>query len=314
MTPDIYSEWLRRQGQNVIRTASSYWHSEGFRVYQAFPYHWLIQPSEEELRQWVTEHRALALRYSSPPVAGQETESYHAVYSGDDYALEMLSAWARKNVRHGLRSCTVGPISFDRYVDEGWALRVDTLARQQRRMKESRENWRSKYLAAADLDGFEVWAAQVGNQLAATLVVFQMDGWGYMLYQQCHRDHLREHVNNALSFVVTQNLIRRPTIRGIFYGMQSLDAPASVDEFKFRMGYEAKPVRQCVSFHPYVSPLVNSFTHRAAKSLSDLNPANRLLAKAEGLMRVCLGGESPVTQSPGLQRGSVDKDLIGTKR
>jgi hypothetical protein len=312
MTPDIYSEWLRRQGQDVIRTASSYWHSEAFRVYQAFPYHWLIQPPEEELRQLISQHGALALRYSAPLDNGQQTDSYHAVYTGADYDFEVLSTWARKNVRRGLRSCTVGPISFERYVDEGWALRVDTLGRQQRHMKESRDDWRAKYLAAADLDGFEVWAAQVGDKLAATLVVFQMDGWGYMLYQQCHRDYLREHVNNALSFVVTQNLIRRPNIRGVFYGMRSLDAPASVDEFKFRMGYEGKPVRQRVAFHRFVSPLVNQFTHRVTKSLSNLHPTSRLLAKAEGLMQLCLEEESPVTQSAGLQRGSVDKDLIGT--
>jgi|SRR5215470_11662330 len=293
MTPDIYSEWLRRQGQYVIRTASSYWHSEGFRVYQAFPYHWLIQPSREELRQLMSEHGAVALRYSAPLNNGEQTDSYHAVYSGVDYDFDVLSSWARKNVRRGLRSCTVAPISFERYVDDGWALRVDTLARQQRRIKESRDDWRRKYLAAADLDGYEVWAAQVDGKLAATLVIFQMDSWGYMLYQQCHRDYLSEHVNNALSFVVTQNLMRRPNIRGVFYGMRSLDAPASVDEFKFRMGYEAKPVRQRVSFHPYLAPLANRHSHRVSKTLASIDPTNRLVAKAEGMLRLYLTQRFP---------------------
>jgi hypothetical protein len=118
-----------------------------------------------------------------------------------------------------------------------------------------------------------------------------MDGWAYMLYQQCHSRYLREHVNNALSFVVTQTLIRRPGIRGVFYGMQSLDAPRSVDEFKFRMGYEAKAVRQRIAFHPYLAPLVNKYTHRISNCLSAWNPANRLLAKAEGMLRFCLSAD-----------------------
>jgi hypothetical protein len=119
-------------------------------------------------------------------------------------------------------------------------------------------------------------------------VIFQMDDWGYMLYQQCHRNYLQAHVNNALSFVVTQNLNRRPNIRGIFYGMRSLDAPASVDEFKFRMGYEARPVRQQVAFHPYVAPLMNRFTHHVAKAAVALHPTSYWLAKAEGMLRLGL--------------------------
>jgi hypothetical protein len=299
MTPEIYAEWLRRQGQRVIRTESSYWHSEGIGVFQAFPYHWLIEPGEKECRNLMVRHHALALRYSMPALGGQGGSAcYHTVYAGDDYELETLGAWARKNVRRGLRNCTVGPISLQRYLDEGWTLRVDTLARQQRRMKESKESWRRRYASSSGLDGFEVWAADVSGRLGATLVTFQMDRWAYMLYQQCHSDYLREHVNNALSFVVTQTLIRRPDIRGIFYGMQSLDAPASVDEFKFRMGYEAKAVRQRIAFHPYLAPMVNKYTHAAAKQLSTWNPANRLLAKAEGMFRFSLTTKNPFLQAP----------------
>jgi hypothetical protein len=292
MTPDIYAEWLRRQGHRVIRTPSSYWQSEGWRVYQAFPYHWLIEPSAEEERELVSRHGATALRYSTPADRLPETGGYHVVFAGPDYDLETLGSWARKNVRRGLRSCTVGQIPFSRYIEEGWALRVDTLARQQRRVPETKDDWHRKNSAAIGLEGFEVWAAEVDHRLAATLLTSQMDGWGYMLYQQCHRDYLREHANNALSFEVTQTLIRRPNIRGIFYGMRSLDAPASVDEFKLRMGYEAKPVRQRVVFHPRLAPLVNRFTHRVAKSLVAVNPASRFLAKAEGMLRLGLASHS----------------------
>jgi|CZKH01.1.fsa_nt_gi hypothetical protein len=302
MTPDIYAEWLRRQGQRVIRTDSSYWHSAGMGVFQAFPYHWLIEPGPKELRELMVRHRGIALRYSMPAHDVQNGAScYHAVYTGRDYDFEMLGGWARKNVRRGLRNCTVGPISFERYLEEGWVLRVDTLARQQRQVKESRQDWRRRYAAASGLEGFEVWAAEVNGRLAATLVTFQMDGWAYMLYQQCHSDYLREHVNNALSFVVTQSLVRKSDIRGIFYGMQSLDAPPSVDEFKFRMGYEAKAVRQRIAFHPYLAPLVNQFTYRASKCLSAWHPANRLLAKAEGMFRFCLAAKDASAQAPNIQ-------------
>ena len=291
MNAEIYSEWLRRQGHIVVRSPSSYWHSEGLGVFQAFPHHWLIEPSPPELRDLMFRHHAVALRYSTPD-GGDHRTSYYVAYTGSDYGFDTLTSWARKNVRRGLRLSTVEPISFERYLEEGWALRVDTLARQGRRMNESRTRWQQRYAAARDLDGFEVWAALVENKLAASLVIFRMDDWFYMLYQQCHRDYLREHVNNALSFAVTQELIRRPNVRGIFYGMQSLDAPPSVDEFKLRMGYEAKAICQRVVFHPYLSPLVNRYSHRALKTASGLYPTGRWLTKAAGMFRLAVENRS----------------------
>ena len=288
VSPDIYAEWLRRQGQHVVRSASSYWHSEGMQVYQAFPYHWLIEPSREELRQLMFEHRALALRYSAPPDSRRGLTSYHAAFVGNEYHFGSLSAWARKNVRRGLRCCRVGPISWKRYIEEGWELRVDTLSRQGRHLKESKDDWRRRYSSAEGLEGFEVWAAEVSGRLGATLVTCRMEDWHFMLYQQCHRAYLRDHVNNALSFAVTQSLIRRPGVRGIFYGMQSLDAPASVDEFKFRMGYEARPIRQRSVFHPNLSSLVNPLTYGIVRALAAVRPTSRLLAKAEGMFRLNL--------------------------
>ncbi len=49
MNAEIFAGWLRRQGQTVVRTASSFWYEASPRAYQAFPYHWLIQPTEVEL-------------------------------------------------------------------------------------------------------------------------------------------------------------------------------------------------------------------------------------------------------------------------
>jgi hypothetical protein len=291
MNADIFAEWLRRQGQQVVRSYSSYWQSDGLGVYQAFPYHWLIEPTSEELHELMFCRHATALRYSSPVQHGSDAASYHAVYTADHYGFDVLTTKARNNVRRGLRSCTITRIPFERYVDEGWELRVDTLARQRRRLKESQDAWRRRGLSAGSLAGFEVWAAQVQNKLAATLLIFRMEDWFYMIYQQCHRNFLKEHVNNALSFAVTQDLTRRLNVHGIFYGMQSLDAPASVDQFKFQVGFEARPVRQCAVFHPYLAPMANRVTYQLSKALLALSPQSRRLAKAEGMLRLFLAKE-----------------------
>ena len=49
MNAENFSEWQRRQKHKVIRTKSSYWYEASPHVFQAFPFHWVITPSEKEV-------------------------------------------------------------------------------------------------------------------------------------------------------------------------------------------------------------------------------------------------------------------------
>ena len=296
MNADIFAEWLRRQGHRIVRTPSSYWCDQGLRVYQAFPYHWLIQPTEQELSRFLSEHQAVGLRYSTVLQAPVGLFSYHAVLENSNYDFEHLGKWARKNVRRGLKHCVVQPISFERLAEEGWELQRDTLNRQGRQLKATRETWQQRCRATTQLPGFEAWGALVEGRLAASVITFQMQNCAYLLYQQCRRDYLERHVNNALSFVVTQTLITRPGVDTILYGLHSLDAPAQVDEFKFRMGYQPKPVRQRVVFHPALTPFLNRASEAAARQFLRWRPGSSTLSKGAGLIRFYLQGQQPLEQ------------------
>jgi hypothetical protein len=296
VTPDVFAEWLRCQGQQVVRTASTYWHAQGPRVFQAFPYHWIVRPSEEELTSLLREHGIIAARYSTAANAPLGCLSYHVVYEKPTYDFEDLGKWARKNVRRGLRNCAVEQIPFERLAREGWALQQDTLERQGRHVAVSREDWQRRCESAATLPGFEAWGALVEGALAASVMTFQMGDCSYLLYQQCRREFLTAHVNNALSFAVTKALRGRDAVRTIFYSLHSLDAPANMDEFKLRMGYTAKPVRQRVVFHPRLAPLFNPVTHAMLKLAKRLRPGSPLLSKAEGIVRFYIEGKRPAEQ------------------
>jgi hypothetical protein len=296
MNAEIFAEWIRCQGHKLVATSSSYWADFGPRVFQAFPYHWIIEPSENELTELLKEYKVLGLRYSTKLSALYGAASYHAIYKAESYDYENLSKWARKNIRRGLRQCSIERIPFDRLADEGFALQIDTLARQGRKLDLEKKAWQMRCLSAKDLPGFDAWGAIVDGKLAASVITFQMDDWGYMLYQQCHRDYLAKHVNNALSFVVTKTIIERPAIKSILYGLHSLDAPPSVDEFKFRMGYFAKPVRQRVVFNPVFRSLVNPASHSLLRTARKLIPGNTTLSKAEGMARFYLQGKKSLAE------------------
>lgn len=291
MNADIYAEWLRRQGQRVVRTQNTYWHSEGFRVYQAFPYHRLIAPSRLELAEIFSSHHATAVRFCTSADSNDGCPSYSIVFEGKRYDFDILGYRTRKNVRRGLRNCHVEPISLMRLVNEGWPARRDALERQGRHLALTRELWQKRYLYATDLPGFQAWGAIVGDHLAGYIVTFRMGECICIIDQQSHRQYLNLNINNAITYLVSQDAVSQQGVKLVFYGHESLDAPPRVAEFKFHMGYEAKPVRQLIKFHPFFSPFVNAATYSAARCAARLFPENRALSKAAGMLRFSLAGK-----------------------
>jgi hypothetical protein len=293
MNADTFAAWLRRQGHRVIRTPNSYWYDAGPRVYQAFPYHWLIAPPDGELRWLLLRRGIAALRYSTPLAAPQGMISYHVLLRGP-YTLEQLRAQARNGVRRGLGRFNVERIPFERLAEEGWGLQADTLERQGRSRSMRQAEWQRLCRAAIGLPGFEAWGALCDGELAGALVAARVDDTYCVPYALSHARFLRDHVNNALFFATSCNLLSCAGVTQIFFTLQSLDAPESVDEFKFRMGLGAVPVRQRVAFHPALRPLAGAHSLGLVRSLLARHPGDPLLAKAEGMLHFYNRGRLPL--------------------
>jgi len=295
MNAEIFAEWMRRQGHQVLRTASSYWYSAGPQVLQAFPYHWLISPPEEEITDLMLNHRMISVRYSTLLNSQLGKISYHIVLH-NPYSLDNLKAQARNGVKRGLKRCGIEQISFERLATEGWILQQDTLDRQNRLRSMTQAEWERICRSAADLPGFEAWAAVSGNELAAALIVCQIDNTWCVPYALSHRKFLNDHVNNALFYSTSCNLLGRDGVEGIFFTVESLDAPPTVDDFKLRMGLAPRPVRQRVDFHPWLRPLATSAMHKLFTGLLQHDSGNPMLAKTEGMLRFYIDGKQPLTR------------------
>jgi len=290
MNETHFAEWLKLQNFRVIKTASSYWYNAGTRVLQAFPYHWIIQPGEEEIRTLMRENGIFALRYSAPVQSIHGKISYQTLYDDKNCNLDQLDRRSRQNVKRGLNNCIVERIPFERLANEGYVLECDTMKRQRRPGDQDEIAWRKRCFAAGQIPGFVAWGAIVDGRLAASLLAFEYDDCCELLYQQCHRDYLCMRVNNALTFSVTQTMIQRKNIKYVFYGLQSLDASSQIDEYKFRMGYQAKQIRQRVVFHPMLQFAANKTSHIILRWLLNMKPQSRTLSKAEGMFRFYLQG------------------------
>ncbi len=297
MNAETFAEWMRRQGHKVYRTASSYWYEAGPRVLQAFPYYWSITPSKKEIRELFLKHGVAALRYSTPLGFPGGKVSYHVVLQ-KPYSLKTLKAQARNGIKRGLSHFGIEQISFERLATEGWVLQHDTLKRQNRLRSMKQEEWERLCRSAQDLPGFEAWAGISNGELAGALIVCRIDDVFNVPYCMSHSRFLRDHVNNAVFYSVSCNMLEREDVNGIFYSVQSLDAPTTVDQFKFRMGLKPKPVRQHVDFHPLLNPFANKSTHKWVQSLVQRDLSNPLLAKAEGMLRFHLEGNHTLSEQP----------------
>jgi hypothetical protein len=293
MNAEIFSEWLKRQGHKVYRTESSYWYNAGPMVLQAFPYHWLINPGKEEIRSLMLNNPVVALRYSSPFSSNGGKVSYHIVRE-NSYDLDTLNNKARNGIRKGLENFSIENISFECLAKEGWHLQYDTLLRQNRQGSMTRNYWEKLCLAAVDLPGFEVFAALSGYELAAAVIVCRIDDKYNVPYAMSHCRFLRQHVNHALFYSMIRDIQNRENVSGIFFTVQSLDAPANVDEFKLRMGLESKVICQHVAIHPLIRPFISGPVHTLADKLHKHYPSSNILAKSEGILRFYLEGRNPV--------------------
>jgi hypothetical protein len=308
MNADTFSEWLRRQGHHVYRTVSSYWYDAGPRVLQAFPYHWLISPDQKEIHDLLINHGIIGLRYSAPLTFPKGMVSYHIVLHLP-YDLTSLKAQTRNGIKRGQEKFQLEQISFERLAIEGWALQYDTLARQDRLRSMKQSTWTDLCRSADGLPGFEAWAATSGGQLAGAVIVCRVDNVFCVPYAMSRTCCLSNHVNSVLFYLVSCEMLNREGVNAVFFTVQSLDAPANVDEFKLRMGFEPKAVRQCVEFHPFLNRFATSDTLAYAQKLLQRDPANPFLAKAEGMLRFHVEGERPITEQAWPECVSTHKDV-----
>ncbi len=292
MNAENFSRWQLRQGHDVILSESSFWYEASSHVFQAFPYHWVISPTESEINKLFLKNGILAIRYSTPISSQIGKISYHVVQY-PPYCIDNVQKKMSKQLKEGLKKFNVKEIPIQSLATKGWNLQLDTLRRHNRCLCMSQKAWESLCYSAEGIPGFIAWGAFKEEELVSFLFTTRIDDTGYLLYSACHHDFLNEHANKVIYYEVTCQMLNQPGIKSLFITVQSLDAPASIDVFKFRMGFQPKYVRQRVVFHPFLRPFVNNFSHSFVKKVLHAFPDSPILPKAEGMFRFYLEGKLP---------------------
>lgn len=287
MNADAYAQFLNRLGHRVVPTRSAHWYDASRYFYMSAPPHRLYQPDERELRAVTRQPRCLGARFATP-LAGSGKLSFQIVCDNPSYGLESLSGNIRSKVRRGLKRCEVGPVAFANLARDGRKANEDTLGRQGRDGGGlTAERWDRFWAAAESTPGMEGWGAWCDQTLAAFLVTVTFDDGVEFLVARSSSDTLGAYPNNALIFHVTQEMLTRRQAPQITFGLESLEPVGPLDQFKFGMGFQARPLRQRVVFHPVLQALLR---HRPVRALFRQWSEHRgsqgtFWRKASGLLR-----------------------------
>jgi len=268
------------------------WCELGPRVFQALPFSSVLNVSPNLSEEITFRLGALAIRFCGPSDLTWGRESYHVVADRLDMEMERLPKRGRYNVRSGLQRSTTGAVEWSLAAREGWRLRDETLNRQGRGDAETSMEWRRLCEIAAAVPGFVAWGASRGGRLCALLIaaVDSKRRVASIYLQQSEDAALRDMVNNALAYSFCQSVFESGAADRVFYGMESLDAAPTVDEFKFHMGFRRVPVKQCVAVHPGLAAVGHWDLAPILQRLGRFGSLKNFTNKMNGLLAVHRAG------------------------
>jgi hypothetical protein len=282
-------------GHTVIETPSLYWYDVYRGFYLGFPHHRLVDPPASEL--WQVFRRCPAgVRFFGPP-GGPGRASYAFTIRDRGYDLDRLSANNRSKVRRGLGRCRIERLEPAYVRTHGRAINDDTL----RRIKlQDRYPWERYWEAVARAtDCVEVWGALVDGTLAAYSVAVRADRCCEILIARSTSEMLKFYPNNALLFTVVRDMLARPDVDEVLFGVQALDRTDGTDAFKLSLGFDKSPIRQRVVFHPMLRPaLQNPLAVRLLGALAARRPDSEIWRKLHGLALFSTTGGPVVEPAP----------------
>jgi hypothetical protein len=289
-------------GYRTVSSPSASWYEAGPRFLLSLPSHQAVSVPDDELRGLLSEHKLAGVRYIADERDGGK-RSFQIVASDPEFGLDKLSGNSRSRVRRGLKRNEIRPSTGAEVLAHAESAFRQTMERQGRGSESAITTWKRLMAAADEEPGIEIWTAWHEGALASYLLIMFLDDVCEFYQARSSNELLKHYPNNALVYTAAEEMLARRGVREITFGIESPEDVAALDTFKYSLGFEKKPIRQRVVFHP---ALKTALAVPGAKTFLDF-AANRpkahvILRKASGLVRFADGNdtsEDPASPQPG---------------
>ena len=248
---DILEDFLRGIGSRVIRLKTGLWESMGCKVFQPVKINGPMDLSESEIKE-LWKNGSFFLRYPVPSDSIGVPSFIHLL-TDKDYDLDKVpSSQRRRDIRRSFKLCCVEQVSIKDILKTGLDLIPDTMLRQGRPWEPWVTQWWKKYFELASENPlFEAWAAFEGNRLGAYRIdlIYRGGCLAQVIFNRA--ESLRMKVMDAMTFVATREVIRRPEIEFILLGIRGrfADVP-TLDRFKESIGFKKLEIKERIEACP----------------------------------------------------------------
>lgn len=254
--PQHYAAFLERIGHTVRKIGPDWWYDCSSRVYANFPFHQDVDAANLNVSDVLKSDGIIARMCCLPD---QGVSSFRMMCYDKDYDFPSLRSRTRTQVRRGLEACTVERIAFSDLKRNYLPLQQATLERQGRSTESSEQKYWDNYIdSASKMTGSETWAAFVDGEMAAYLISFMIGDIANLCIARSNTRLLKSYPNNALVFRYMSEVLRRPEVRGVDYGLESIESGGEkLERFKTGMGFEREECGQRVMFSGRIAPFLS---------------------------------------------------------
>src|SRR4051794_4438692 len=260
----VLARFLELRGRRIVKACGTLWYTVPGRFLMSLPYQKMLDPDPAELRSMIRNAGVCGARFPSQSWSGLESGLY--LLRRRDYTLASLHAKHRPRVRHAMPHFEVRPAEKKQLLEQGCALNLSTMARQNRYDAEfgERRRWERFVEAAFDCPGVSFPAVFSGSRLAAYMVTCREQKWLHILHQMSRQEDLPNFPNHLLTFTVSAQAVTDPSLEAVCYGYVPLFAADGLHEYKLRFGYEMTPHCSAIQLHPMLQAVLDRPVARAA--------------------------------------------------
>jgi hypothetical protein len=293
---DEHCAALERSGVAVMRGADGvFWLPSERICLERHPIFRIDAPPAAEIRQIFWKKWAAVATFILLPDAEHPANAWLYVCEDKSYSLEKLGAQARRNIRRAMRRFRFEPIDHRLLREKGERIYCETRARVGL-SDGTAQAFRGLCDSLGSNPANRIIGAWAGDELAAFLVAVTVEDWiAFSVYGA--NDHLNSCPGEGLIYHLLEQFLAQGNGRVVSYGLSSIqdaDNTLTLDYFKKKVGFDARPVHRAFVFHPLLRPLLNSCTYWLLRCLVRLRPRNRILRKALGMVAFQIGRRSPL--------------------
>jgi hypothetical protein len=283
MNVDRMREFYERAGYRVATTPGADWYVPGGRVYKNFPCGKTVFPAPGEIAGLCRHPGIIGVEFYNGRGVGVESGMW--MVRDPSYGLHSLQRQFRQQLLQAAAREQVREIGFDELFRLGPRANAETLARlgfDDPHVSDPR-NWRRLCRAGAETPGAGAFASFGPDGLTAYLVHFIVGETCYGLLSKSLLAARRSGANHALYYAFAHTMIRRPGIRAVSIGTQSVPPVEGVDRMKRHAGYRFEPFAVAAFLRPAAKALVTSAAgglavRAGARVFGDRGPIRRARA------------------------------------